>query len=666
MQIDDKYTMSFPVQTIQLPRDPSKIIDSNYFYQKFVPQGDSGTLEPTYLLSIHKWAVLRNSIQRDDYVLLDMPQQICTKNLLLRAAQHLAHYLQILRLKPNAAAPSVFVDTSKLLDLHSFFPMRRTFPEIRWEASRGKWVLPCISCPRFAENVAKAASLEQRVKKSTIEEYLNCMHLRQAYKGEVPLVYVDITDVTTKRAQIEREILPCVQKEGASINPQVQELAKKSNFSEKILKLHPSTCQVIEGLPNELQGKVLSFLPIFASNHVADDKADLYTAPCLARLASATQCSEQFGKLLYQVSDDALYSSSLFFNPKIHLVREYVIYLKRIFKDVNPPSIARLSLSFPNLRALNLYIRHSGTLAAISDNDDRVMVQLQKFTKLQELFLTGFAITSKSLQFLPASIKRLDLANISMSEDLEMQYLSHTSLEDLSLRFIKQLKGDNFDRLPHSLKYLTCFSCDLSDAAISKLQKIPLKSLSIVDCDKVTGIYFQNLPQSLKYLSCEQCSGLTDAALNFSTTQLQDIYMWQNDNITGKYFVASKMLKSITIFNTKNLSDELILGCRNSTLEKMELYNTPITGKYFDQLPASVKILKCIACPNITQNLLTNLGGCTCLELLGIDNLEIEDPNVYPLPKSVKNLHFKNSYWKKIDGKFYSYSPDGQEQLSYL
>jgi hypothetical protein len=658
VQINDEYSTSFPVQTIQLPRDPSKIIDSNYFYQKFIPQGDGGTFVPTYLLSIHKWEVLRNSIQRDDYVLLDMPQQIRTKNLLQHAAHHLAHYLQILRLKPNAAAPSVFVDTSKLLDLHSFFPMRRTFPEIRWEAIRGKWVLPCISCPRFAENVAKAASLEQREKRSTIAEYLNCMHLRQAYEGEVPLVQVDIMEVTTNGAQLERELIPCVQQQGTSLNPHVQELAKKCNYSEKILKLHRSTGKVIEGLADELQGKILSFLPIFQEDGCTYyQKDDLHTAPCLARPASAMQCSKQFNDFLYSASDYDLCSDSPFFNPKIHPIRKYVTSLNRTYKDVNPLSIARLSLAFPNIRTLNLFIRYTAELAAINVNDDRVMAKLQNFTKLQELILTGFAITSKSLQFLPASLKRLDLARISMSEDMEMQYLSHTSLEDLTLRFIKQLKGAHFDMLPPSLTQLKCACCDLSDEAISKLQKIPLESLYI-SCDAVTGIHFQNLPQTLKKLTCWDCPCLTDAALNLSTTQLQDIYIWQNDNITGKYFVAPKTVKSITIYHAKNLSHELILGCSGTSLEKIELYNTPITGQYFDQLPSSVKILKCNDCPNITQNVLTNLGGCTCLELLSIDNLEIENPNVYPLPESVKNLCFKNSYWKKIDGKFYPHTPD--------
>jgi hypothetical protein len=143
------------------------------------------------------------------------------------------------------------------------------------------------------------------------------------------------------------------------------------------------------------------------------------------------------------------------------------------------------------------------------------------FTKLEELDISPEFIDEDfkiKLDFdkLPKSLKRLFCSCRDTVTDEEIAKLRHCNkLEELDVSGIA-ITGKHFNMLPKSLQRLYCgmhHPSTLTDDAIKGLEHCDQLEVLDISDTSITGQYFDKLPQSLKRLVCARCKSLTQNAL---------------------------------------------------------------------------------------------------------------------------------------------------------
>jgi hypothetical protein len=103
---------------------------------------------------------------------------------------------------------------------------------------------------------------------------------------------------------------------------------------------------------------------------------------------------------------------------------------------------------------------------------DGLLKHVEKYQKLQELFVGKAPITGTTIGKFPRSLKALSFEDCQELQDSSLSSLqSFLNLEELSINGTN-LRGTNIDRLPSSIKKFSCKRCrNITKEAISKLTK---------------------------------------------------------------------------------------------------------------------------------------------------------------------------------------------------
>jgi hypothetical protein len=147
---------------------------------------------PTFILDKHKWLTLRKSIQKDDYIRIDIAP--IPENQPKRAAAQLSNYLKILRLQPVKGDPTVQVDISRLVTTSNRSSLKKAFPSITWlKGIKTHAILPCALSVAPQETNPIPQAKPDKTKKAPNKRATN----RQKTKA-IPVMQV--TDILDKNS----------------------------------------------------------------------------------------------------------------------------------------------------------------------------------------------------------------------------------------------------------------------------------------------------------------------------------------------------------------------------------------------------------------------------------------------------------------------------------
>jgi hypothetical protein len=294
---------------------------------------------------------------------------------------------------------------------------------------------------------------------------------------------------------------------------------------------------------------------------------------------------------------------------------------------------------------------------------DEVTVHLEKFKCLTLLDLSGTSVKGESFQHLPQRLTTLLCNNCQNLSDEAIVHLKSLPLQRLDVANT-QISSTNFRHLPTTLKILNLNSCKnvtdikdvpnsltillcngcfrLSDKEISVLQSF--ESLEYLDLSNIYSLTNVPFPKTLKWMHCPSTQ-LADSAMMWlgRCTKLEDVDVSETP-ITGKNF--DMLPASLTVLNASGchgLDDKGILGllrCRN--LKKLDISRTSITGNYFSMLPTSLMILNCSRCDGLCDKGILGLKRLRALVDVDVSQTRITGQYFGMLPASVKNLNCEN------------------------
>jgi Leucine-rich repeat (LRR) protein len=506
---------------ISPPTKAPKIIDRSYFtHEVFSQVGETFSFKTTPGLNMHKWAVLRNSLEQGALIQIGdfrkdpnfKPEH--EKNQPQLAVGHLSRYLKMLRLEPVPQNPTVHVDITSLFNEISTQALKIKFPailEVENEPLRKKqYILPCKQNPKFSQdNLQQDLQGVTNITKRLPHDLVGWIDMYLMNKDEVGSKKIDfeqrkeilahLEDLCNEKAQNALEILLKNYQNGLVF-------PDNNPLTEEVLAIREGVTSLdLFGFysPQNLLSQIATFFPNLKSL--------------------------KLGK----VNDNTLQQLKVF--PKLESL------------ELGHPDNRFTSQELANLpKTLKRLSLSSCTLS------DDAIAGLKDFEHLEELILSFTAVTRKNLYFLPISLKKLECRGCVTLTDTAIAGLTHCkNLQELDL-LGTIVTGKNFELLPISLKKLDCHWCHrLTNNAIAGLTHC--ENLQELDLGgtKITGENFRLLPISLKKLECRGCLQLTDNAITGLNhcIHLQNLEL-SDTKVTNQWL--DKLPKSIKIMRTQH------------------------------------------------------------------------------------------------------------------
>jgi hypothetical protein len=444
MNIPDNSIITLPSGN-QCRNEPNKIIEESFFLKNVVTTGNNETFQQTHALDLHKWIHLRNTIQKDDFILMNL--SLIPNNQPGRAVQQLNNYLKILRLQPAKDAPTVHVEISNFITKKTQSSLKKNFSQlILLKGAKTRAILPC-SCLVIPKEVNQETPDIQNDTKKLLNDCPTVIH------GMI-LGNLKFDEFYTNHAQYAYEPMLAVQ--------------LKREYTQRAWGIAQTAQQRHNG-----DGPILSIdelrdmAPI--SPYVREWKlTGSLTQQRISVLATAFPNIEKLDMSGCQNVDLVLSELQNF--KKLHA-------LKLQGTDVTGATFMHLP---PSLRTLNCRL--------CPNLRDGALCELKDFS-LTKLDISGTSLRGTYLDKLGDSLKILQCISCkNLPDEALLQLAQCTSLEELDISGTL-LRGTYFAALPRSLKKLNFEECHfLESDALSGLEKCALEELNI-------SISFINLGQ---------------------------------------------------------------------------------------------------------------------------------------------------------------------------
>ncbi|XP_062563790.1 uncharacterized protein LOC134226807 [Armigeres subalbatus] len=196
------------------------------------------------------------------------------------------------------------------------------------------------------------------------------------------------------------------------------------------------------------------------------------------------------------------------------------------YKELQLPAVRQISISFPNLKALNL-----------SE--------------------CGKAVTDETTQLIFCSLPELESLDISKCKQItEQAFLGTTRISNLK-----------------KLKDLVLEKCDgITDLSLAAFDNPALKSISLAMCTKITNVGWEALCRqcpNITWLNASHCRNFDDQSARIVATmlgELEILNLFKNCSLTNEavfYFVE----------NCKYLEDLCLTKCRGVKMKKNEYFD---------------------------------------------------------------------------------------------
>jgi hypothetical protein len=650
---------------VKFPNEPNKIIDEEFFF--FQKSRTASGYKQT--LDLHKWITLRESIQKGDFIEIDVAP--IPENRPHRAIEQLSNYLKILRLSPtDDSSVTCLVDVSILTSKIAKDTLLHTFPSIHvsQQGKTRKAILPCARRLVPLENNQITERIPDKAKKSLKEsptdiqgmflKYLEYeeFHMDKAHYAHNPQLANHLKTQYTKRAQ---EIADAALKRKSSLLFTLDETQEMSLLGPYVTKW-------------EYHGPLISshislFATLFPNIEILNLGNCTYVDSIIAELKSFKKLQE-----LRLTCSDVTGKTFAHLPPTLKVLNCLGC------KDLNEKelswakecSIESFCISSTLLDG-SCFKTLPGSLKSIYCSNckhlqDEALLGLQGCS-LEKLNISNTLLKGTYFSFLPRSLKMVRCSNCKALTDDNFSGLEgFSSLVELDISDTL-LKGTLFRSLPRSLKTLRCSSCQsLEDEALLGLQGCALEELYIT-VTSLKGTYFNKLPRSLKTLHCWGCKSLDDdALLRLEGCSLEELDI--SDTTLEGIHIAKfhKTLKNLSADGCHRLRATTILKLQESELQSLKIRRTDLM-KFCDFFPKTLEMLFCT--PNAfidPARILFQIQRFQSLRYLFIETTTPLNPNHLLIPPTIKDFETANTLWSKQNGVFkglYKYRPNMMNHL---
>jgi hypothetical protein len=487
--------MNLGSQNILFPPEPNRVIDGDYFLDRIVFQGRENPFIPTKLLALHKWVYLRNTIQKGDFIAINLPAD--GRDQPAQERRRIENYLKILRLRIEEHLPTVLVDVT------------------------------CIVSKKFNQSPV----------------LLHCTKVEEAFRNlqNKEMTALDIIE------NIPNEINGMIIN---NLNFDVFNSAPKDIYYPPLIgsQLTTQLSYRAETIMNIALGRYQGHGLLLSDDEIQelDPIRPFVTKYQFAPRHFTLQDITIFAQLFPNIEKLSMPNSTGI---------DTIICKLSEFKRLKTLDIFHSDVTGITFKDLPTSLK-SLNCACCKKLNDLAIVNL-KNSCLTQLWLHSTNLEGIYFNALPDTLKSLSCSHCLNLRESSIAALEKTSLEDLHISICTQITGTHFYALPKTLKSLYCNRCiKLNEVFIEKLKETNIDTLDISETP-IIGDSFTKLPKSLKYFSLRGCSDLQeDAILNLQNSSIVtlDISNTHIQSLSTKHL--PKTLKKLICVNCPRLEIE--------------------------------------------------------------------------------------------------------------
>jgi hypothetical protein len=486
MSIHNNSVVTTPINL----QKPNKTIDESFFLQNPTSQVNPITFGPPRVLNKHKWLNLRKSIQKGDYIRIDIAP--IPQNQPKRATLQLSNYLKILRLQPAQGDPTVQVDISRLVTPTNRSSLKKAFPSITWLKTHA--ILPCALSvvPQEPNPIPKATP--DKTKKAPNKRATN----RQKTKA-IPVMQV--TDILDKSSiDIQGMILGNLEYDEFHVDK--AHYAHDPRLANHLKAQYSKRAQkIVDAALERSSGKGL-FLSLDELQEIA------LLGPYVTKMKIRTPLTLQIINFL-ATSFPHIEELDLSHCSNIDSILSSLQNFKNIqklqlgFSDVTGITFAYLPSSLKEL----------DSSCCLSLKDQAILGL--KECALKKLDISETYLKGTYFHILPRTLKEVNCQGCAYLEENTLLRLEGCALEKLNILHT-HIQGKYIEKFQNSLRTLGISHCPCySLNTIMQLQNFQLQELNISEAGTLTvseydaspltplsPMFFDYFPTTLKRLAC--------------------------------------------------------------------------------------------------------------------------------------------------------------------